>query len=422
MSFETLGLHPKILKAVSAAGYDKPTDIQLKAIPKIVRGFDLRASAQTGTGKTAAFLLPALHRLVTPSKQSGKGPRVLILVPTRELAMQIMQQAEKYSRFLQKQKAVCIVGGVPYLKQLRALARPCDILIATPGRLIDFIEQKKISFSRLEMLVLDEADRMLDMGFQKPVEKIVGETPKERQTLLFSATLQGSVVKLSKKLLTKPMEISVHGEKAKHENIKQTIHYVNDLNHKNRLLDHILAQDGVLNTIVFTSTKRHADQLVKELRVKGHMTGALHGDMNQRQRTRTIAQLKNGKISVLVATDVAARGIDVQSISHVINFDLPNNAEDYVHRIGRTGRAGAQGSAFSFVGNRDNHMIKQIKDFTGQPLEAEVIQGLEPREKKSAAAPRRRKCTPNGARKRFSKSSPPKVRGKKQGHRKGKRR
>lgn len=421
MSFETLGLHPKILKAVSAAGYDKPTDIQLKAIPKIVRGFDLRASAQTGTGKTAAFLLPALHRLVTPSTQSGKGPRVLILVPTRELAMQIMQQAEKYSRFLQKQKMVCIVGGVPYPKQIRDLSRPCDVLIATPGRLIDFIDQKKISFSRLEMLVLDEADRMLDMGFQKPVEKIVGETPKERQTLLFSATLQGSVVKLSEKLLTKPMEITVHGEKAKHENIKQTIHYVDDLNHKNRLLDHILTQDGVQNTIVFTSTKRHADQLVKELRVKGYMTGALHGDMNQRQRTRTIAQLKNGKISVLVATDVAARGIDVQSISHVINFDLPNNAEDYVHRIGRTGRAGAQGSAFSFVGNRDAHLIKQIKAFTGQPLEAEVIQGLEPSEKKSAAAPRHRKRTPNGARKRFSKPSP-KARGKKQGHRKGKRR
>lgn len=422
MSFDNLGLHPKILKAVSAAGYNKPTDIQLKAIPKIVRGFDLRASAQTGTGKTAAFLLPALHRLVTPSKKSGKGPRVLILVPTRELAMQIMQQAEKYGRFLQKQKTVCIVGGVPYPKQLRALSHPCDILIATPGRLIDFIEQKKIQFSRLEMLVLDEADRMLDMGFLKPVEKIVGETPADRQTLLFSATLQGSVVKLSERLLNKPMEIAVNTEKTKHENIKQKLHYVDDLNHKNRLLDHILSQEDVFNTIVFTSTKRHADQLVKELRVKGHLTGALHGDMNQRQRTRTIAQLKNGKISILVATDVAARGIDVQSITHVINFDLPNNAEDYVHRIGRTGRAGAQGTAFSFVGNRDAHMIKQIKAFTGQSLETEVIKGLEPSGKKSSekkAGSFRRKRTPNERHKRFSR--PLKAKGKKKGHRKGKR-
>lgn len=422
MSFDNLGLHPKILKAVSAAGYNEPTDIQLKAIPKIVRGFDLRASAQTGTGKTAAFLLPALHRLVTPSKNSGKGPRVLILVPTRELAMQIMGQAEKYSRFLQKQKTVCIVGGVPYPKQLRALSRPCDVLIATPGRLIDFIQQKKIKFSRLEMLVLDEADRMLDMGFQKPVEKIIGETPADRQTLLFSATLRGSVVKLSERLLNKPMEITVHGEKARHENIEQKLHYVDDLNHKNRLLDHILAREDVENTIIFTSTKRRADQLVKELRLKGHATGALHGDMNQRQRTRTIAQLKKGMISTLVATDVAARGIDVQSITHVINFDLPNNVEDYVHRIGRTGRAGAQGTAFSFVGNRDAHMIKQMKAFTGQSMETEVIKGVEPSGKKSSGKKKadsfRRKRSDK--RRRFSK--PLKAKGKKQGYRKGKRR
>lgn len=406
MSFDQLTLHPKLLKAVCAAGYSKPTDIQLKAIPKIVRGFDIRASAQTGTGKTAAFLLPALHRLVIPSEKPGKGPRILILVPTRELAMQIMQQAQKYSRFLYQLKTVCIVGGVPYAKQLRDLSRPCDLMIATPGRLIDFINQKKINFSRLEMLVLDEADRMLDMGFLKPVETIAAATPSSRQTLLFSATLQGSVVKLSERLLKKPMEITVHGKKAKHDHITQKLHYVDDLHHKSRLLDHILTQEDVDNSIVFTSTKRHANQLLKELREKGYPTGALHGDMNQRQRTKTIMQLKKGKISILVATDVAARGIDVQSISHVINFDLPMNTEDYVHRIGRTGRAGAKGTAVSFVAARDAHMIKQIKAFTGQPIEAEVIQGLEPRPKKSAAPPRKR------IQKRFSK--PKKAKGKKQ--------
>lgn len=417
MSFQNIGLHPKILKAVSAAGYHEPTDIQLKAIPNVLKGFDIRASAQTGTGKTAAFLLPALHRLVTPSEKSGHGPRVLILVPTRELAMQIMQQGEKYSRFLQNNKIVCIVGGVPYPKQLRALSKPCDLLIATPGRLIDFIEQKKVNFSRLEMLVLDEADRMLDMGFSKPVERIVGETPDKRQTLLFSATLGKNVEQLSEKLLKNPMEITVHQGKSKHENISQKLHYVDDLNHKNRLLDHILSQEEVHHTIVFTSTKRHADQLVKELRVKGYLSGALHGDMNQRQRTRTIAQLKNGKISILVATDVASRGIDVQSITHVINFDLPNSVEDYVHRIGRTGRAGALGTAFSFVGHRDAHRLKQIKAFTGQPIGVEVIQGLEPSGKKTSSP--FRKKVPNERHKRFAR--PLKAKGKKQGHRKGKR-
>ncbi|MCB1115621.1 MAG: DEAD/DEAH box helicase, partial [Chlamydiia bacterium] len=270
MSFDTLCLHPKILKALSASGYTSPTPIQLKAIPKVLRGFDIRASAQTGTGKTAAFLLPALHRLTAPSEKSGKGPRILILVPTRELAMQIMQQAQKYSRFLNGIKSVCIVGGVPYPKQIRELSRPCDLLVATPGRLIDFIDQDKVNFSRLEMLVLDEADRMLDMGFLKPVEKIADKAPAERQTLLFSATLQGSVIKLSERLLNKPMEIVIQREKEKHENIAQKMHYVDDMNHKNRLLDHILTQDGVNHTIVFTSTKRHADRLHKELRDKGY--------------------------------------------------------------------------------------------------------------------------------------------------------
>jgi len=234
MSFDNLNLHPEILKAVSDAGHSKPTPIQLEAIPKILAGFDIRASAQTGTGKTAAFLLPALNRLVAPSSKAGKGPRILILVPTRELAMQIATESKKYSKYLDKVKTVCVVGGVPYPAQMRSLSRPYEVLIATPGRLIDFLNRGKIDFSRLEPLVLDEADRMLDMGFVEPVEQIVAATPSSRQMLLLSATLQGSVVKLSQRLLNNPIEIVVKAERANHDHIKQKIHYADDLNHKNR--------------------------------------------------------------------------------------------------------------------------------------------------------------------------------------------
>jgi len=376
MTFESLNLNPKILKALTLAGYKEPTKIQLEAIPKILEGHDIRGSAQTGTGKTAAFLLPALNLLSNPSK--GKGPRILILVPTRELAMQIEEQAEKYSKYFNQVKSVCVVGGVPYHAQERKLRKPYDILIATPGRLIDFIKQKKISFPRLEMLVLDEADRMLDMGFVEPVEEIAAKTPDTRQTLLFSATLEGSVRKLSERLLKNPQEIIVHSKKEKHENIEQVLHYTDNLTHKNQLLDHILSQDEIEYAIIFTSTKRHVDELVDELYDKGHVAGALHGDMSQRQRTRTITSLKNGRTRIVVATDVAARGIDVQSITHVINFDLPRNIEDYVHRIGRTGRAGANGTAISFSSHKDSGLVKRIESFTGQPINVKVIEGHEP--------------------------------------------
>ena len=426
--FDNLNLHPKILKAVTEAGYTEPTKIQLKAIPEIMNGVDLRASAQTGTGKTAAFLLPALNRIASPAQGSGqggnqggnRGPRVLILVPTRELAMQIATQADKYSKYMNQVKSVCVVGGVPYHKQLPKLSRPHDILIATPGRLIDFIEQRKINFSRLEILILDEADRMLDMGFLEPVEQIVAETPQTRQTLLFSATLQGSVLKLSRRLMKDPKEIIIDADHAKHENITQKLHYVDDLSHKNRILDHILNSGDVGHAIVFTATKRHADQLVRELRDKDYDAGALHGDMNQRQRTRTIKQLKDGKINILVATDVAARGIDVLSITHVINFDLPNNAEDYVHRIGRTGRAGAMGTALSFAAGRDAHLVKAIEKFTGHKIDVTEIAGLEPRPKKKAPPrSKQRDRFKGGAKRRFNPAGPKKSQKRTRPHRKG---
>lgn len=378
MSFKKLGLHSGILKAIEEMGYHTPTPIQEQAIPKILGGVDLRASAQTGTGKTAAFVLPSLHRLMTPSTLPGHGPRILILVPTRELAMQVAAETIKYSRYLPRTKTVCIYGGAPYPIQNRELSRPYEILVATPGRLIDHMEQGRINFERVEMFILDEADRMLDMGFIKPVERIAAATPKTHQTLLFSATLKGNVLNLSKRLLNNPAEVSVAAEHISHENIEQRLHNVDNLDHKHRLLDHLL-NDLLLNqAIVFTSTKRNADHLVDKLVEEGYRAAALHGNMNQRQRTRTLSLLRQGEIKILVATDVAARGIDVQTITHVINFDLPNNAEDYVHRIGRTGRAGAKGIALSFAAPKDRYLVREIEKFTGQRIMPHVIPGMEP--------------------------------------------
>ncbi|MGZ3633194.1 MAG: DEAD/DEAH box helicase [Parachlamydiaceae bacterium] len=379
LSFADLNLHPSILEAIRISGYTTPTPIQSQAIPKIKSRIDLRASAQTGTGKTGAFLLPTLDLLTTPAKQKGYGPRVLILVPTRELAMQVAAEAKKYSSQMQRVRTVCIYGGAPYPVQNRELSRPFEILVATPGRLIDHMERGRIDFSRLEMLILDEADRMLDMGFIEPVEQIAAATPKTRQTLLFSATFKGEVLELSKRLLNEPEEITIAQIHEKHENIEQRLHYVDNINHKHQLLDHLLKDPTINQVIVFTSTKMNADQLVDTLYDQGHRAAALHGDMNQRQRTRTIAQLRRGEIRILVATDVAARGIDVQTITHVINFDLPNCAEDYVHRIGRTGRAGAKGIALSFAGGRDIQLVRRIEQLTGQKLEAHLIAGLEPK-------------------------------------------
>lgn len=389
MTFNDLNLHEGILKALEEAGYTSPTPIQQQAIPLILSGVDVCASAQTGTGKTAAFILPSLNKLTVPSSISAQGPRVLILVPTRELAMQVANESIKYSKHLSRMKTVCIYGGAPYPLQNKELSRHYEILVATPGRLIDHMERGRIDFSRLEILILDEADRMLDMGFIDPVEQIAAATPSTRQTLMFSATLKGNVLKLSKRLLNKPVEISVSADHSAHENIEQRLHNVDNLSHKNRLLDHLLEDPTIKQAIIFTATKRHANQLADKLLEQGHEVAALHGDMNQRQRSRTLLQLRQGKIRVLVATDVAARGIDVHTISHVINFDLPNSVEDYVHRIGRTGRAGAGGIALSFVVPKDFQLVRRIEQFTGQKITPHEIPGMEPQMKVSSRGPSR---------------------------------
>ncbi len=378
ITFTSLGLNPSILKAIEESGYTIPTPIQAEAIPTVMAGHDLMASAQTGTGKTAAFILPALHRIAEPSAVRSKGPRVLVLTPTRELAQQVSDAATKYGKNM-RVKVVSILGGMPYPLQNKLLSSPVDILVATPGRLIDHIERGRIDFSRLEILIMDEADRMLDMGFIDDVERIAAATPATRQTLLFSATLDGMIGNLASRLLKTPKRISVAASTARHENIEQKLMYVDDMAHKNRLLDHILRDTALNQAIVFTATKRDADSLADSLSAQGHSAAALHGDMNQRERNRTLVNLRRGQVRVLVATDVAARGIDVAGISHVINFDLPKAAEDYVHRIGRTGRGGATGISVSFASNRDALNLKKIEQYTGQRIEAHTVAGLEPK-------------------------------------------
>jgi superfamily II DNA/RNA helicase len=401
MSFDSLNLASPIQKAVQLCGYTAPTPIQEQAIPQAMAGKDLIASAQTGTGKTAAFVIPALERLQKPSAAKGKGPRVLVLTPTRELANQVTDAVRTYGKFMRLRHGA-IVGGMPYFEQQRLLSQPVDIIIATPGRLIDHLERGRIDFSRVELLVLDEADRMLDMGFSEAVETITKATPEGRQTLLFTATWDNTMARLAQRLMKDPVRIAVAGKKATLETIEQRLHAADDMQHKNRMLNHLIADSGMTRAIIFSSTKRNADQLARELHAQGHAAEALHGDMTQGARNRTIMNMRRGRVRLLVATDVAARGLDVPGITHVINFDLPKNAEDYVHRIGRTGRAGATGIAISFVSFREIDQLTRIERYIGQSLPQQVITGLEPARPLRSAGGRTGRPSPTGYRGRTS--------------------
>ena len=409
MTFEIIGLHASLLKSLTEAGYTKPTPVQQQAIPAAIAGRDLLVSSQTGSGKTAAFMLPALHKFANDEqlnapvdgsktsnqeRQSARArgdrprfqaakPKMLVLTPTRELALQVTSATEKYGSFMRRIRAVSILGGMPYPKQMQLLAKNPEILVATPGRLIDHMESGKIDFSELEILVLDEADRMLDMGFIDDIEKIVDATPKTRQTMLFSATLDGVVGNMAKRITNNPLVIQIASSTAKHENITQRVHYVDDLSHKNRLLDHLLREEGLDQAVIFTATKRDADTIADRLNIAGFAAAALHGDMHQGARNRTLDGLRRGQVRVLVATDVAARGIDVPAITHVFNYDLPKFPEDYVHRIGRTGRAGRNGTAISLVNHAESMNVKRIERFTKQLIPVDVVEGFEP--KKSAS-------------------------------------
>ncbi|HEX9777115.1 MAG TPA: DEAD/DEAH box helicase, partial [Geopsychrobacteraceae bacterium] len=348
MSFAELQLHPPILKAIHECGYTTPTPIQQQAIPAAMDGKDLIASAQTGTGKTAAFMLPVLQKLYTSVKNPKGAPRVLVLTPTRELAGQVTEATRTYGKYMNF-RSTFILGGMPYRNQFRDLSKPIDLVVGTPGRLLDHVQRGSLDLSCIEILILDEADRMLDMGFQEDMEKIIGKTPANRQTLFFTATMDNAMAKLAGKMLKNPLRIDIAGKKNTLDSIEQRLHVTDSLRHKQQLLEHLAQDETLTQAIVFSATKRDADSLAKELTSNGHNAAAMHGDMNQSARNRTLRRLREGRVRLLVATDVAARGLDIQGISHVINFDLPQSAEDYVHRIGRTGRAGATGIAISFA-------------------------------------------------------------------------
>ncbi|SPA37882.1 modular protein:DEAD/DEAH box helicase (N-terminal); ATP-DEPENDENT RNA HELICASE (C-terminal)(rhlE-like) [Cupriavidus taiwanensis] len=394
--FAALGLDAAILRALSELNYNTPTPVQAQAIPAFLAGRDLLVSSQTGSGKTAAFMLPAIQRIsempapqraTEPAKRmKGKRPRpapaqpaLLVLTPTRELALQVTEAAAKYGRNLRRIVCASILGGMPYPKQLAMLAKMPDILVATPGRLLDHIDAGRIDLSALQMLVFDEADRMLDMGFADDIDAIVNATPASRQTLMFSATLDARIAQLASRQLKDPQRIEIAAARADQSHIEQRLHFTDDMSHKERLLDHLLRDASLKQAIVFTATKRDADSLAERLSDTGFSAGALHGDMTQGARNRTLTALRRGNLRVLVATDVAARGIDVPDITHVVNFDLPKQAEDYVHRIGRTGRAGRSGIAINLVNHNDMFQWRRIERFTNQRVDASVIEGLEPR-------------------------------------------
>ena len=387
MSFESLNLHETLSRALQSAGYTEPTEVQTAAIPPGLAGKDLMVSSRTGSGKTASFMLPALTRILAsralPPAERGKpgtrGPRILVLTPTRELAIQVAKAASDYGRFVPGLRVATVVGGVPYGAQLAALRGPLDILIATPGRLIDHLGSGKAQLANVEMLVLDEADRMLDMGFIDDIRLIVDATPKERQTVMYSATFNGTVGRLAADLLRQPQRIEADSQTEGHADIEQRLHWADDFEHKNALLDHILTERSVEQAVVFTSTQRDADWLADRLHEMGHSVASLHGGMPQGRRNRVLQGLRSKHLRVLVATDVAARGIDVPSISHVINFGLPMKEEDYVHRIGRTGRAGRAGLAVTLAERRDSGMVQRIQRFTTQRIPTATIEGLEPK-------------------------------------------
>jgi len=382
MSFSTLGLSDPILKAITETGYTKPTPIQAKAIPLILKGDDVLAAAQTGTGKTAGFTLPLLERMVQhhqPLKSHRGEPkrhiRALILTPTRELAAQIGENVEMYSRYL-PYKSTVIFGGVNINRQINVLKNGIDILIATPGRLLDLASQKVVDLSKVETLVLDEADRMLDMGFIHDIKKVVRLVPKQRQTLLFSATFSKEIKVLASGFQHNPSLVEVATQNKTADRIAQLVHPV-DKSKKRDLLSKLIKEGGWKQVLVFTRTKHGANKLCEYLEQQGINSAAIHGNKSQGARTKALANFKSNKIRVLVATDIAARGIDIDMLPHVVNFELPNVPEDYVHRIGRTGRAGREGEALSLVCVDENDYLRGIERLIGQKINKVVVKGFE---------------------------------------------
>ncbi|MFL6700373.1 MAG: DEAD/DEAH box helicase [Vitreoscilla sp.] len=380
MNFDELGLAEPLLRAVHEYGYTTPTPIQLQAIPVVLQGGDLLAGAQTGTGKTAGFVLPMLHRLLAsgPKKDArGKIPvRALILTPTRELAAQVEESVQTYGKHVPLSSMV-IFGGVGMQPQVNRLHKGVDILVATPGRLLDLHQQRAVDLSHVEIFVLDEADRMLDMGFIHDIKKVLAVLPAKKQSLLFSATFSDEIKALADRLLNKPGLIEVARRNQTNEMIEQAVHPVSR-DRKKQLLSHLIKSGDWHQVLVFTRMKHGANRLAEYLNDDGITAMAIHGNKSQTARTRALAEFKAGTLQVLVATDIAARGIDIDQLPHVVNFELPNVPEDYVHRIGRTGRAGAQGRAVSLVCVDEDIFLKDIEKLIKRPIPKEVIAGFEP--------------------------------------------
>lgn len=386
ISFAELGLAEPILRAVHDAGYTHPTPIQAQAIPRVLEGGDLLAAAQTGTGKTAGFTLPILNYLLTHPTEARKPgrPRVLVLTPTRELTAQVEESVRLYSQHTRIHSMV-MFGGVNIKPQISALRKPLDILVATPGRLLDHAQQKTVDLSGVEILVLDEADRMLDMGFIRDIRRIIALLPAKRQNLLFSATFSDEIRELSKGVLRNASEVSVARRNTASELVTQSV-VMTEQSHKRDLLSHIIRGSGWHQVLVFTRTKHGANRLAEKLVKDGLNAAAIHGNKSQAARTRALAGFKDGKVAVLVATDIAARGLDIDQLPQVVNFELPNIPEDYVHRIGRTGRAGSSGSALSLVDRTEIKFLKAIERMLNKSIPLQTIEGWNPAEMVHAEA------------------------------------
>ena len=407
MTFESLGLSERLLRAVRDSGYTTPTPIQTQAIPAILKGSDVMGAAQTGTGKTAGFTLPLLQLLNKSSPTQSNRVRALVLTPTRELAAQIQESVSIYGKYLNLHSAV-VFGGVGIKPQVTTLRHGVDVLVATPGRLLDLHQQSAVRFDNLEILVLDEADRMLDMGFIHDIKKIMALLPKNRQNLMFSATYSDDIRQLAKGITNNPTEISVSPRNSTLDIITQKIHPV-DKGRKPELLSHLIRSENWHQALVFSRTKHGADKLIRRLARDSIKATAIHGNKSQPQRTKALAGFKHNKIQILVATDIAARGIDVDQLSHVVNFDLPNVPEDYIHRIGRTGRAGASGIAISLVSADEIKQLEDIERLIKRKIDQEIIEGFEPHHfvpESTHAKPHRNNRRPNRARRNNNKRSP----------------
>ncbi|WP_018970595.1 DEAD/DEAH box helicase [Rubritalea marina] len=386
IDFSEFPLSPQIQRVLREESYREPSPIQVKAIPIVLEGHDVLAAAQTGTGKTAGFSLPVLQKLSEGERAKSKRVRALVITPTRELAAQVADNVKKYAKYLDLNTGVAF-GGVNIKPQIAKLRAGVDVLVATPGRLLDLCDQGAVSFQDLEVLVLDEADRMLDMGFIHEIKKLLKLLPAKRQTLLFSATFSPEIRKLSKQVVSKPVEISVAPRNTTAQRVTQVVHPVDKVK-RGALLLHLIKQHGWKQCLVFVRTKHGANRLARKLESCGVKSSAIHGDKSQGARTKALDGFKAGKLNVLVATDIAARGIDIRQLPQVVNFDLPDQAEDYVHRIGRTGRAGADGHAISLLCVDQFDQLRAIEKLTKLQLKQVVVQGFEPTEVASPQPPK----------------------------------